>query len=193
MEGAARASDECEVGRPVRHFALTACHARPRARHLRLTCFVESKTWMAGTSPAMTWRGQLQPADVNNRSVTRRYSLPGTRTAAVADGVAVAAVADEPAAAVAARAAAAPPASAPRCADRRPTAPESRPPYFARRRPRCCCRASVVRRSLTNLLFHEVTQRKPSCGLAPSRVRWNAAHWKRVRLAASSMVKLRRR
>ena len=34
-----------------------------------------------------------------------------------------------------------------------------------------------------NLLFHEVTQRKPSCGLAPSRVRWNAAHWKRVRFA----------
>ena len=53
--------------------------------------------------------------------------------------------------------------------------------------------ASVVRRNFTNLLFHEVTQRKPSWGLAPSRVRWNAAHWKRVRLAASSMVKLRRR
>jgi hypothetical protein len=33
-------------------------HARACPGHPRLSYFVEPKTWMAGTSPAMTWRGR---------------------------------------------------------------------------------------------------------------------------------------
>ena len=45
-------------------FALSSRHARPWAGHPRLTFVPARKTWMAGTSPAMTTSKQRLPLDI---------------------------------------------------------------------------------------------------------------------------------
>jgi hypothetical protein len=42
------------IGAPEMLWRLLIRHARPRAGHPRLVFAVKQKTWMAGTSPAMT-------------------------------------------------------------------------------------------------------------------------------------------
>src|SRR5258706_10423202 len=63
-------------------------HARPCAGHPRLCRLTRSKTWMAGTSPAMTILRNIAPTQAFAMAATNRPSV-ADRTRPIAAGAAV--------------------------------------------------------------------------------------------------------